>query len=64
MTNKGRTASIFQKLDDALLDPYKRDWKPSVSVPKGYKQTLSQVMGTFDRDTRRYEGKAKAAAIL
>ena len=55
---------MFQKLDDALLDPYKRDWKPSVSVPKGYKQTLSQVMGTFDRDTRRYEGKAKAPAIL
>jgi len=36
---------MFARLDDALLDPYAPLHPAAVSVPKGYKQALSQVMG-------------------
>ncbi len=41
-----RAAGMFAKLDDSLLDPYAPLHPAAVSVPKGYKQALSQVMGT------------------
>ena len=40
-----RQFAMFAKLDDSLLDPYAPLHPAAVSVPEGYKQALSQVMG-------------------